>query len=292
MKKILVIGATGFIGRHLIRSLKGYDLVCMIRRKNAIRPAKNRKITYGDITKKEDVASAAKGADVIINLAAPNTQDREINNSVIANGARNVIGAAKANNVKRIIALGSYAARRKSLDSYGKAKKESEKLLLGSGIDTIILNPSMVYGNGGYAFGKFISSLNSVPFFVPVIGNGKYKIRPCYVGDVVNAIAASIEIKNKGAKRMDMGGPYPIEYDMFVKKALAAMGRKKRIIHLPVGLASAAAGIAGMLMKYVAFSSATIKRITEDVSMDISRAKKELRLNITGYDEGLKEVLG
>jgi NADH dehydrogenase len=123
-----------------------------------------------------------------------------------------------------------------------------------------------------------------------VIGNGNNKINPCYVEDVAKAVAASIDLEGNGARRVDIGGPHPISYEEFAKKALAAMGKKKRIIHTPEKLASFAAGIASILIKDSAFNSATIKRITGDVSLDLSAAKKELGIGVTDYDRGLKRL--
>ena len=171
MAKILLIGATGFLGRHLVKKLKNHELSYF-----------DRKIH--DITNLNDVIKATKGRDIVINLAAPNTQNSEINRRVIVEGSKNIIESAKRNNIQKVIHLSSAAVYRKNQDSYGIAKREADELYIKSGISAILLRPPLIYGRGGYAAEKLFNSVEKIPFIVLVVGDGKYKFQPVYVEDV------------------------------------------------------------------------------------------------------------
>jgi nucleoside-diphosphate-sugar epimerase len=289
MKSILVMGAGGFIGKHLLKKLKAYDIYCFIKPGNSLEG--NYNIIYGDITHKEDVQNATKNIDIVINLIAPNTQLESVNNKVIIEGTRNLISAVKVNHVKKLIVLSSVAGYRKTIDNYGKAKKEADTLLLNSGLEVIILKPTMVYGRGGFAFEKMLSSLTRIPFFAFVIGDGRYKIQPTYINDMVDIIIGSIIHDKPGIQSFDVGGPYPIEYDLFISKILKILGTHKLIIHIPLPLALSIVRFVKLFLKDTAWDTDTIRRIAEDISIDINTTQKRLNIKLTDYDIGLKEVL-
>lgn len=290
MAKILVTGATGFVGRHLIKRLKNHDITCLIIESQAPDFLKGTKIIHGSISNKDDFINAAKGQEVIINLAAPLTQINEINKEVIVNGTKNLLKAGKINKIKKIITLSSFAGYRKNLDSYGQNKNEADKILVKSDLSITILRPTMIYGKEGYAFNKLVDSIKKFPFIIPVVGDGKYRIQPAYVEDVVSAIIASIERRNGKVETFDLGGPYEIQYNEFIKKILKILEKKKMILHVPVKLILPIVGAITFFFKNLAWNTTTIKRMVEEVKLDIEKTKKELGIKITPYDEALKEI--
>lgn len=294
MTKILVLGATGFLGKHLIKKLEGHDISCLVRQSSDISHLKGKNLIYGDITNSNDLINAAKGQKVIINLTAPNTQDYETNRRVIVDGGRNILIAAKKAKVRQIIHLSSAVIYRKNLDNYGKAKKEADNLFINSvnpDLSITILRPTMIYGRGGYIAKKLFSSTTKIPFFVLVIGNGKNRIQPVIVDDVVSAIIASINLKPVGTKVFDLGGPYKIKYDSFIRKILRAIHKKKIIIHIPVFLIIFLVKIMSLFVRNLAFNSTTIKRMLEEIDLNIDHTVKELKIKITDYDEALNSLI-
>ena len=291
MSKILILGASGFVGKHLCSHLENHEITYLVRKTSDISHLKNGKIIYGDITNQSDLLKASKGVDIIINLTAPNTQQAEINQAIIVDGTRNLIAAAKNNKVKKIINLGSAAAYRKNLDNYGRAKKETEELIVKSGLDIIHLKPSMVYGRGGYAFEKLLASITQIPFFVFVIGDGQYKIQPVYIEEVVQAILKSIEFPVEGVKVLDLGGPYPKKYDEFIEKILKIINKKKIIIHLSMKFVITLVNFLNLFFKNLNFNKTTVKRLTEEITLDIDTTKKTLGITMTDYETALHEVL-
>lgn len=291
---ILVIGATGFLGRHLIPKLTNYqhELHCLVRNPENVDKKlfpKNIHLIKGDITNRSDLIAASKNIDIIINLSTPNTQIATINNQIIVEGAINIIEAAKINKVGQIIHLSSVAGYRKNLDNYGKSKREADKLFMTSDLNVILLKPTMIYGRGGYIFEKLVGSVTKIPFFVFVVGNGKYKIQPVYVEDVVAAILTSVKLE-KHSNIFDLGGLYPIAYNDFIEKILKIMGKKKIIIHIPVGFVILLVKFLGLFIKDLAFNATSVKRMVEEVTLNIEPAKEILKVKFTDYDQALKRL--
>ena len=274
MAKILLIGATGFLGRHLVKKLKNHELSYF-----------DRKIH--DITNLNDVVKATKGQDIVINLAAPNTQNSEINRRVIVEGSKNIIESAKRNNIQKVIHLSSAAVYRKNQDSYGIAKREADELYIQSGISAILLRPPLIYGRGGYAAEKLFNSVEKIPFIVLVVGDGKYKFQPVYVEDVVDAIVASIDYKKKGISIFDVAGPRKIEFNKFAEKILKAKGVNKILIHIPISLILFVVRILTFFFRSLPFNTTTIKRMVEEIDLDVDKTKKELGVAPREYDEAL-----
>ena len=336
MAKILLLGATGFLGKHLIKKLDGHDVSCLVRPGSDISHLEGKNLIYGDVTNLEDLIAALKGygtseklpdarkqgvdagavlpirrqgndavdtadgsfsevpQEIIINLTTPNTQDYETNRRIIVDGGRNIIEAAQRAKVRQIIHLSSAAIYRKNLDSYGKAKKEADDLFLNSaslGLSITLLRPTMIYGRGGYVAEKLFSSATKIPFFVFVIGNGKNKIQPVFVDDVVLAIIASIDFAPAGRAIFDLGGPYEITYDAFIKKILSAIHKKKIIIHIPAFLIIFLVKLMSLFIKNLAFNSTTIKRMLEEIHLDTDHTIRELKIKMTDYDDALNRLM-
>lgn len=288
--KILIVGGSGFVGRYLAAKLTNYQVTYLIRPSSKIEHLKGEKIIRGDITYLNSLLQASKNQDIIINLATPNTQRDEINEAVIVGGTRNLIAAARKNKIKKLVILSSVAGYRQTKDSYGQAKLQADKLLLQSGLDIIILKPTMIFGHGGYVFEKIKSALSIIPVVVFLLGDGRYKIQPIYVEDVVQSILHSLEKPMKGVEIFDLGGPYPIECRQFFQKILRVQGKKKLLIPIPLSLVKQLARFVNLLNKNAAFNSNTIKRMTEEVKLDIQKTQKELNLRLTDYDEAIRKL--
>lgn len=230
--KILIIGASGFIGRETVKVLiNTYG-------KSNIFGFSNTKldnINYflGDINDKKSLESAIKNIDIIMHLATPRTNDKEIINKIIVEGTGLVLKLAKEYNIKKIIFLSSYSVMRKNKDDYALAKIKAEKLIINSGINYVILRPTMVYGCGGELFDKILNS-TKIPFILPIIGDGKYKLGPVYVKDLARIISQVID-KKYNHKVYYILGPL-IDYNNFIKYILKSKNEKRLLLHLPVKL--------------------------------------------------------
>ncbi|MCF7870063.1 MAG: NAD-dependent epimerase/dehydratase family protein [Candidatus Omnitrophica bacterium] len=213
-KTILVTGATGFIGRHLISRLAGLDQYSIIaisrfpERANKIK--KKIKLIKADITREKDLEKLTKiPVDIIIHCAAcvEGKKKKNLNKTNIF-GTENICKLGVELGIERFIYLSSVAVvsgnkelplteelPHSATNAYGQSKLEAEKKVLvyrRKGLPVIILRPPMVYGEDEpHAFPFLIKLLRWR--MVPLLEGGKYKLHLAYVENVVEAIIFALE---------------------------------------------------------------------------------------------------
>jgi|ERR1051326_8367154 dihydroflavonol-4-reductase len=164
--KILITGATGFIGQHLLEELKDDDVEINIisRKKNPKFWCEHNKLEIfnGDVSQKASMNQSFKNVDVLINLAAELKNNDKYESTNIG-GTKNLIALCKENRVKKIIHLSSvgvvgvqYSGRKIIVDEnfpchpqneYERTKLEAEKIISNSEISFVILRPTNVFGD-------------------------------------------------------------------------------------------------------------------------------------------------
>jgi nucleoside-diphosphate-sugar epimerase len=210
--KILITGATGYVGKHLINELCVYnhDLYAIIRKTSNSDALKGAGVNLieCDITQKHEIAKIVEHFDVIIHLAFSlfPASDSQVNET----GFDNVINCFKDKPVKRFIFVSSalvygVTPNDKSIDEsfpctpkmyFARQQLRAENILMNlyknNGFPAVILRPSEIYGGvggffktaqlDGYIYGK-----------TPIIGSGKNAVSFTYIGDLIQAILSSIE---------------------------------------------------------------------------------------------------
>jgi len=281
MKKIFIIGGTGFIGKRLVKKLiemNKYDLTLLVRNNEESRDF-NVKTKIGDMFDKESVEKAMEKYDVVMHLASSHLKGKEFENY---NGAENIIEACKKTKIGRIIFISSMAAKRNFLDDYGQTKLKIEDLIKKSGINYTIFRPSMVYSEDYLS--QIGRSLNSIPLIIPMIGYGNYKMSPLFIEDLVNIIAESIENKKTINKIYDVTPEEKIRFNEIIDLCKTRFKNNKIKIHVPIFICSA-------VFKIIPFMSAeALKGINEDTNPDLNELKKDFKIIPRNFSEGIKNV--
>ena len=275
--KILVIGASGFVGKHLTKELikNKYQIKGFVKEEN-LEPIKDLELIYGDITDKESLKKAVKNIDIIIHLASIiNSKDPNIYN-VNVKGSQNIIDVCDN---QKIIYISSLAIKNKFLDNYGKTKLEAEKLFLNSNIKTIILRPGMIYSKDSPGFNHILKYTNMFPF-IPIVGNGKYNISLVYINDVIKTIINIIKKDIFNNKAYDLTG------EKISFNNLVSLISKKPNIHIPIFICKIIAFLTSIL-KHPPLTQENIKSTVYPSETDNSQAIKDLDFNPINLEKGL-----
>jgi nucleoside-diphosphate-sugar epimerase len=285
MDKILVLGGTGFVGKELSKRLPHASY--LVRKSSNVEHLRESQLVFGDILNLDQLLEASKDFNIIINLTGPSKQMGNINTEVIIKGTKNILQAAKHNNIKRLINLSSMAANRQAIGPYGQAKKDADQLLEKSTTSTINLKPTLIYGKGGAIFEKLIKTIDALPKVVPVFGDGEYRIQPIYVKDLTEAILSTLKLPLKTGqhKTYELGGENPISYKNFVQKVLQAQGKQKRLINIPLKF------IYFLAKLFPGLNKTMIDRAIETINIDVEKSSRDLNLRLTSYDKALREIL-
>jgi nucleoside-diphosphate-sugar epimerase len=280
---ILITGATGFIGKRLVKKLslnKNYKIICFVRKNSKIKDLEKFKVNiiYGDMFDKNSILKALKNIDLIVHLATSHINGNEKLNLI---GSKNIIESCIEKKVKRFVFISSMATKRKILDEYGKTKLDIEKILKSSSLDWTILRPSMIYSERNlFLLGKCIS----FPFIIPVIGNGKYKMDPVFIEDIIFSIEEVIRNKNSINKEYDLSGGERLSFNELINLCKKRFNIKKPAIHIPIFLCLA------IFRFFPIISLESIRGINQDTNSDISNLVRDLKIKPRSFREGIKYV--
>lgn len=240
-----VFGGSGFVGRHSVRALAkdGWRIRAACRRPDLaghLQPmgrvgqihAVQANLRYADSVKR-----AVEGAGLVVNavaILAPT--GRQTYAAVHVAGARAVAKAAREAGARRLIHISAIGADRRSPASYGRSKAEGEAAVLEEFPDAIILRPSIVFGPEDEFFNRFAAMAETSPF-LPLIGGGRTRFQPVFVGDVAMAIAAIAAGKGKAGTTYELGGPEVLSFRQILERTQEWTGRRRPYLRLPFWLA-------------------------------------------------------
>jgi uncharacterized protein YbjT (DUF2867 family) len=239
--RVLVAGGTGYVGAEVVASLAsaGHTLRVLV---HAAQPAlpESAEAVRGDVTDAASLEAAADGCDAIVNLVAILEGTDAAFQAVNAGGPRNVVAAADAHGIRRIVHMSALgvSAEHAPLTRYWGSKYAGKQAVISSGLDWTVLEPSFVFGRGGGAL-KAFESLIRMPV-APVIGDGRYRHQPVWAGDVATAFVRALERPETAGQVISMGGPQVFTFDQLLDELARVTGRApRRKLHIPAGLMKA-----------------------------------------------------
>jgi NADH dehydrogenase len=205
-------------------------------------------------------------------------------------GTRNLVDAARAAGAGHYVDLSGVGAAPDGRYHWLRYKWEGEQHVIASGVPYTILRPSWVYGPGDVSLNRFLGFAKFLPF-VPVIGDGKTRVNPVFVGDVAAHVAAALTLPEARNEIFEIGGPAVLTMDEIVRAALKASGKKRFLLHQPKPLMKLVAGVA-RFAPGPPLTPDAIEFITMDGVADTAALQDAFKLRLTPLDEGLGTYLG
>lgn len=239
--RILVTGATGFIGPYVVRKLvdDGHRVRVLEREPgSAARTGlPSQEAVQGDVTDLASLPRAVEGQDAVVHLVAIINGRPEQFRRVMEQGTEHLVAAAKEAGVSRFVlmsALGTTEETRE-LVPYYRAKWAMEQTVKGSGLEHVIFRPSFVFGRGGGALQQFLRIAKLAPV-TPIVGPGTQRIQPIWVEDVAAYFAAGVVRPEAANRTFELGGPDVVTWNELWSRLKRAAGARRPSVHVPVGL--------------------------------------------------------
>lgn len=239
---ILITGSNGYVGGYVLRTLaqsgpaqhvkglvRSEAQADKIRRYGAL-PA------IGDVTDPASLTRAMAGVDVVIHLAAVN-RDRGASTMarINAEGTRNVVNAAKAAGVTRIINLVGLGADESRPYPLASTQGQGVRAIIESGIPYTILETSVIFGEGD-EFINTLAGLARIPPFMVVPGDGKTAFQPMAAADVAACIVKAVDLPETLNQRLQICGSEVLTLEAIIDAIMAEMGIKRVKLKIPAGL--------------------------------------------------------
>ncbi len=241
---VAVVGATGFVGRHVVERLAAAG-----HRVRAISRHGTRRAEWGveviplaaDVETGRGLGAALTGADGVVHLVAipHETGSRRFADVNVA-GVRRVIEAAHAAGVRRFVHVSALGVTPDAELRFLHSKWLGEQIVRGSGLEWVILRPSLLFGAGDGFFNLVRVTLKSwSPGVVAIPGDGRARFQPLAVEDLALAVERSLTEPGRGGSTLELGGPEHFTYRDIVDQVMAVTGMRRLKLGLPIPLLSA-----------------------------------------------------
>jgi nucleoside-diphosphate-sugar epimerase len=316
----LVTGATGQVGSYIVERLKadGWRSRALVREpaKAEWLAAQGVELTQGDVLDAQRFRDAASGCDAIFHAAAVVSarQGWERYRSANVGGTRNAIDAAAASGARLLhvssVAVYGGAARYRDQPTdestpfaplpesayYARSKRESERLVLDAHaagrIWATAVRPDVIYGRRDRQFIPRLARLLESGFF-PVVNGGVSTLAVVHAASVADGAVRAVGADTAGGEAYNLANDFPVTVAEFARLAGDGLGRRVRLVSLPIALARPAlAAVRGVVRvtrgaALAAQSAGTLDFLSRDNPFTSERARREL-----GWSPTVKPEIG
>ncbi|HEU4933602.1 MAG TPA: NAD-dependent epimerase/dehydratase family protein [Pyrinomonadaceae bacterium] len=261
--RIAITGAAGFIGTHLTHRLEseGHDVVLISRRARQ----DDDRVFATDLSDASVLSELFRDCKAVAHCAGIN---REIGNQtyqrVHIEGTRNVVEAAKAAGVEKIVLMSFLRARANCGSPYHESKWEAEEIVRNSGLDYTIIKAGVIYGLGDHMLDHLSHALYTFPVFA-LVGLKDKTVRPLAVEDLVHVMRAALVDRRMKRQTIALLGPEEIYLAEAVHRVAEVVGKKPLMFPLPIFCHELMAHVFELTMKVPLTSLAQVRILSEGV---------------------------
>lgn len=289
---VLVTGATGFIGKRLVKHLlgEGYRVRCLVRRADAPLPDGVER-AVGDFLEPGGLATAFAGIDTAFYLvhsmgggrAGFERRDRE--------AAENFVAAGNRSGLRRAIYLGGLGETGDNLSEHLASRLEVATILQRGTFRTTFLRAAIIVGAGGASFEMVRSLVERLPVMITPRWVST-RCQPIAVGDVIRYLAGCLRDERTAGEIFDIGGPDILTYREMMERFGRVENRPTMILSVPVltpKLSSYWVGLVTPVRPSIAIP--LIEGLKNEVVCRDSRIHELIPIPLTPYDEAVKIAL-
>lgn len=243
--QISVIGGTSFVGRYVVPLLakQGWRVRVIARNPEGALYLKTGgnvgqiSIVQGNITKPDGFAGHFQHDDAVLNLVGILSESgAQKFQTIHADAPEHIARMAQAAGVKRFIHLSALGCDAPNPSRYAASKFRGEQQILNAFPEATILRPSIIFGPEDDFFNRFayMASLSPV---LPLVGGGKTRFQPVYVGDIAQAIVTCLGDPDTSGATYELGGPEIYSFKQLLEYIMLVTGKSRPFAPLPISLA-------------------------------------------------------
>jgi uncharacterized protein YbjT (DUF2867 family) len=312
IERVLVTGATGFVGRAVVRELlaRGVTPVCLVRsdrkllRQHPDVSADRLAPVMGSLSDVAVLDEAAASCQAVIHLVGIIIERRlkgQTFRGVHVRGTRNVVDAAKHAGIRRCLHMSALGARTQAATAYLRTKWEAEEYVRESGLDWTIFRPSLIHGPQG-EFMRLMKCFvaGMIPPVMPYFGSGRSRIQPVFVKDVAFCFVESLFRPETILKTFELGGPRAytwIELYNACRTLIPGARRWKPMVSQPVPVAKTLAVLSAPVLAVAEsivpslglfrFDRGQVTMSQEDNICDPTAAEQAFGIRMRDFEEEL-----
>jgi NADH dehydrogenase len=203
----------------------------------------------GSVTNIESLQSVFEGAEIVCHLVGLIAETRaQTFEEIVARGTANVVEACRQAGVRRLLYISAIGTSNDAASKYHRTKYAAEQAVISSGLEYVILRPSVIYGPGD-GFITMLDRLIRMSPVTPVIGSGRYKLQPVFIDDLVDVMVRSMT-SDVGLERIiEIGGPEKLEFLEILNIIKQVTGRRRLNLYLPPAFMKLIARLMETVMK-------------------------------------------
>ena len=301
--KVLVTGATGFVGREVLRQLRAAGHATRIVARNPASTATREvaaqfacEIRSGNVLDRDSLTDVAAGCDAIIHLVGIISEigDQTFEN-VHVRATQNVLAAAWAGAARRFIHMSALGTRSNARSRYHRTKWAAEEAVRASSLAWTIFRPALIFGAQDHLVNLFARMSRFSPA-LPVMGDGQCLQQPVAVADVAACFVRALLEPRSIGQTYEVCGPDRLTMPQILRAILAATGRRRLIVRVPMPLARLQAALLERLFPLLLRRAPPLNRdqllmLEEDNVGDATAAFTLLGIQPTHFSQGIGDYL-
>jgi len=250
---ILITGATSFVGRALVSRLvaERRDVRCLLRpsqRKQRLATGVLFSTVSASMSDLPALRTAMQDVTAIVHLTAEEDLDREGTLGRHIEDTANLITAAKDAGVRRFIYLSRLGADRTSAYPLFRARGEVDAVVRESGLDTTVLQASLIYGPEDVSTNVLVMLAKTIPFVLPVPDSGLSRFQPLWITDLTTCILATLDRDDLIGQTIPLGGSEHFTLEQMVEEILEVAGVRRRPVRVGMPLMRFAIGLSDAML--------------------------------------------
>jgi NADH dehydrogenase len=292
---VLVTGATGFIGPHVVHALRAEETPVRTLVRDPARASRlavwGAEIVRGDVTDPASLRAACEGVDTVVHLVAIIRGQREDFERVMWQGTRDLVAATERAGVRRFVLASALGLDEHTKDAvpYFAAKWQMERAVRESGREHVIFRPSFVFGRDGGVLPTFVRLARYAPV-TPIIGPGTQRLQPIWVEDLAAYYARAVSLPEAAGRTFEVGGPDAVTWNEFWERLKRVLGVRRPSVHVPFRAMRVQAALTERLPGApVTRDQLTMLALGDNVVGDES-AVETFRLSLVPLDEQLRRA--